>query len=76
MVSILDHVTLILILVLMGVFSIYKLVGIYRHRNDPAKRGRFINNTEVYPPKISKWMVDARYNEKHGIGRAPNQGRK
>ena len=74
MVDTLDHVTVVLILVLMAVLSLYKLVLIYRYRNDPAKRNALFHTTEVYPKRISRWMVDQNYNEKHGIGRTSNPG--
>jgi hypothetical protein len=74
MVSIFDYVTLILILVLMAVLSIYKLVQIYSYRKDPVKRECFLNTTQVYPEKIRRFLLDENYNEKHAIGRAPNQG--
>jgi hypothetical protein len=74
MVITLDQVTLLLILVLMAVLSVYKLFQIYRYRNDPVKRKRLLNTTQVYPKKIKRWILDENYNEKHGIGRASNQG--
>ena len=63
-------------LVVTAVLSIYKLVQIYRHRKDPAKREWFSNQTQVFPEKMRRFVFDENYNEKHGIGRAPDSGRK
>lgn len=60
----------------MAVLSIYKLVQIYRCRNDPVKGKRFLNETQVYPEKMRRWMLDENYNEKRRMGRKSNQGRK
>lgn len=69
MVSTLDYVTVILLLVLTAVLSIYKLVQIYRYRNDPAKCEQLANTTQIFPEKIRRWVFDENYNKKHGIGR-------
>lgn len=51
--------------------SIYKLIQMYRHRNDPAKFQGFLNrNNVLFPEKIRRLMFDEKYNEKQGIGRA------
>lgn len=74
MVGALNIAVVILSLVLAVVLSIYKLVQIYRYRNDPVKRERLLNTTQVYLEKIRRWILDENYNEKHGIGRGSNQG--
>jgi hypothetical protein len=72
----LNYIEVVFGLVLMAVLSVYKLVQIYRHRKDPAKRDLFLNQTQVFPDKIRRWIVDENYNEKHGIGRATDPSRK
>ncbi len=63
-------------LVVTAVLSVYKLVQIYRYRKDPAKREWYSNQTQVFPEKIRRFVLDENYNEKHGIGRAAGPGRK
>jgi hypothetical protein len=72
----LNYIEVIFGLVVVAVLSVYKLVQIYRYRKDPAKREWFLNQTQVFPDKIRRFVLDENYNEKHGIGRAPDPGRK
>jgi len=72
----LDYITVILGLVVVAVLSGYKLVQIYRFRNNPTKREWFLNQTQVFPEKIRRFVLDENYNEKHGIGRAADAHRK
>lgn len=52
-------------LVIFAALSIYKLVMIYRSRNDPAKYKWYLNQTAIFPEKIMRFMQDAGYDEKH-----------
>jgi hypothetical protein len=52
-------------LVIFAALSIYKLVMIYRSRNDPAKYEWYLNQTAIFPERIMRFMQDAGYDEKH-----------
>lgn len=53
---------LILVWGLLGALSLYKLVALFRHRNDPAKRQAIISTTQVFP----EWLTKFIYGENSG----------
>lgn len=51
----------ILIVIGFGVYaalSLYKLILLYRFRNDPAKREALVWTTQVYPKRLTRFILD------------------
>lgn len=63
-------------LVILAVMSIYKLVMIYRSRNDPAIYEWYLNQTKVFPENIRRFIEDAGYDEKHPRSAPATRARK
>ena len=52
-------------LVVIAGLSVYKLVMIYRSRNDPAKYRWYLNQSAVLPEKIMRRTEDSSFDNKH-----------
>lgn len=63
-------------LILAAIMSVYKLVMIYRSRNDPANYEWYLNQTKVFPDKIRRFIEDAGYDEKHPGSASQKRARK
>jgi hypothetical protein len=59
-----DLVLVVFSFVLIAVLSVYKLVQLFRYRNDPLKRRALISTSQVYPEWLQRWMLGE--SSKHG----------
>lgn len=71
-----DLTYIFVMLVVVAAMSVYKLVMIYRSRNDAAKYEWYLNQTAVFPEKIMRFMQDAGYDEKHPKSAPATKARK
>jgi hypothetical protein len=76
MAKVLDMLLLVVSAAGFAALSLYKLILLFRYRNDPVKREALISSGQVYPKRLAKWIFGEVADTRAGKASLSNLGRK